>query len=79
MLKKFGFEQLTKLSSIDTTLANNNYTYDRIFIKRGKYFEIIKDAMGIENGGVVEFRTLFEKNLKTRNIIRLQRESNKIF
>ena len=58
-----GFDQLEKLKAIDSTLAKNNYTYDRIFVKRDTYFEIIKDNQGIENGGVVEFRTLFENDL----------------
>ncbi len=65
LLRNNGYEQLKKLSDIDTTLAKNNYTYDRLFIKRDKYFDIIKDKEGNENGGVVEFRSLFENNLNT--------------
>ena len=65
MLRDYGFEQVENLTIVDTTLAKNNYTYDRIFIKRDIYFDLIEDDEGAEIGGVVEFRTLFENNLAT--------------
>ncbi len=65
LLSDYGFEQVEKLSDVDSTLAKNDYTYDRLFIKRDRYFEIIKDENGLENGGVVEFRSLFKNNLST--------------
>jgi len=65
LLGQYDFKQLDKLSSVDSTLAQNNYTYDRLFIKRDKYFELIKDDNGNENGGVVEFRSLFEDDPAT--------------
>ena len=63
LLDAYGFKQVNKLSNVDSTLAQNNFTYDRLFIKRDKYFEIIKDENGDENGGGVEFRSLFEDDL----------------
>ncbi|QDS92464.1 Endonuclease/Exonuclease/phosphatase family protein [Roseimaritima multifibrata] len=66
MLKNdYGFEQVENLSDVDTTLAMNTHTYDRMFIRRDEFFEIAKDKDGNENGRVVEFRTLFESNLIT--------------
>ena len=65
MLRNHEFEQIDKLSNVDSTLAKNTYTYDRIFIKRSKYFKIIQDENGLENAGVVEFKSLFENNLST--------------
>jgi len=65
LLGDYGFKQVEKLSNVDSTLAKNNHTYDRIFIKRDKYFDIIKDEEGLENGGVVEFKSLFENDLNT--------------
>jgi len=65
LLRDYGFEQIEKLSHVDSTLAKNNYTYDRMFIRRNQYFEIIQDEVGMENAGVVEFRSLFENNLTT--------------
>ena len=63
LLEDYGFKQVEKLRNVDSTLAKNNYTYDRIFIKRNKYFDIIEDEEGLENAGVVEFRSLFENDL----------------
>ena len=65
LLGTYGFHQVEKLKNIDSTLAKNKYAYDRIFIKKDRYFDIIKDEDGLENGGVVEFRSLFENNLNT--------------
>jgi len=62
-LKEKGFYQVEKLKSIDTTLAINDFTYDRFFIKRDKYLSIVKDGDGNENSGVIDLRTLFEKDI----------------
>ena len=63
LLREAQFEQVEKVSRVDTTLAMNDYTYDRMFIKRDKYFEIIQDNTGVENAGVFEFRSLFANSL----------------
>ncbi|MCO6359553.1 endonuclease/exonuclease/phosphatase family protein [Roseivirga pacifica] len=65
LLAGYDFKQLTKLESVDTTLAKNNYTYDRVFIRRDKYFEIVKGEDGLEKGGTLEFRSLFEDDVET--------------
>jgi len=65
LLKQHSFAQVASISNVDTTLAKNNYTYDRMFIKRDENFEIIQDENNIEKGGAFEFRTLFEANLNT--------------
>ncbi len=65
MLAGYGFEQVEKLKHVDTTLAMNPFTYDRLFIRRDKYFALIRDANGDESCGVMEFRSLFEQSLTT--------------
>lgn len=65
LLRQHKFEQVEKVSNADTTLAQNNHTYDRMFIRRDEYFEIVKDEAGVENAGVFEFKSLFTDNLNT--------------
>lgn len=78
LLSDYGFEQVEKLSSIDSTLGKEDNTYDRLFIKRDRYFEIIKDENGLENGGAVEFRSLFKNNLNTyKRMAKKDYEDNK--
>ena len=83
LLRGHNFEQVAKVSQVDTTLAMNNFTYDRMFIKRDMYFEIIKDDSGAENAGVFEFRSLFANNLNTYKSMAKKdyekRNPNKVF
>jgi len=65
LLGEHGFQQVENLKRADTTLAQNKYTYDRLFIRRDKYFELIRDSNGDESCGVVEFKSLFQDDLTT--------------
>lgn len=83
LLADFGFEQIKKLENADTTLGKDELTYDRMFIRRDKYFEVAQDESGQENGGAVEFKTLFKNDLAIyKEMARkdyLSRDSSRVF
>ncbi|MEO0329191.1 MAG: endonuclease/exonuclease/phosphatase family protein [Pseudomonadota bacterium] len=65
MFNNAGFREIDSLKNLDTN-ASGSEVFDRMFVNRGSYFQIVKDAYGEEKGGVFDpFKLVYREGEET--------------